>query len=360
MTTLLNIPSTHLMKIRLDVIAGASALLVAAACSTSKPELPQAGPPRVAGTTYVVKDTTIQASFEASGIAAPVRQATLSTKLMGTVLSVEVHEGDAVAVGQPLVRIDARDLAAKEGQVAASIAESQAMYKEAQAQTGRIRGLYADSAATKAQLDAAETGLARAEAGVRAARAAAAELGAVSAYAVIRAPFAGIITKRFVDPGAFAAPGAPLIAIQDGRQLRVTANATPDVARGIRRGQRIDALIEGRPVSAIVEGVVPSAAGNLYAINALVENPGGTILPGSTATLRVPLGTRAGIVVPSTAVVREGDLTGVILRTPEGDRTRWVRLGESAGNMTEVSAGLRVGDIVVVPPAGVPAVPVRS
>src|SRR5665647_3694231 len=262
MTTLLTIPSTHLMKVRFDVIAGASALLVAAACSTSKPELPQA-PPRAAGTTYVVKDTTIQASFEASGIAAPVRQATLSTKLMGTVLSVEVHEGDAVAVGQPLVRIDARDLAAKEGQVDASIAESQAMYKEAQAQTGRIRGLYADSAATKAQLDAAETGLARAEAGVRAARAAAAELGAVSAYAVIRAPFAGIATKRFVDPGAFAAPGAPLIAIQDGRQLRVTANATPDVARGIRRGQRIDALIEGRPVSAIVEGVVPSAAGNL-------------------------------------------------------------------------------------------------
>jgi len=180
----------------------------------------------------------IRVSFEASGIAAPIRQATLSTKLMGTVLSVAVREGEVVAEGQVLVRIDARDLAAKAGQVAASIAEAEAMLREARAQTGRIRALYTDSAATKSQLDAAEAGLARADAGVRSSRAADAELGAVSAYAVIRAPFAGTITKRFVDPGALAAPGAPLIAIQDGRQLRIAANATPDAARNVRRGQR--------------------------------------------------------------------------------------------------------------------------
>ncbi len=330
-------------------IVGASGLLIAAACSSPTPEVAQAAPPRVAGRTYIVKDTTIDARFEASGVAAPLRQATLSTKLMGTVLSVAVREGERVAEGQPLVRIDARDLAAKEGQVAAAIAEAEAMHREAKAQTGRIRALYADSAATKSQLDAAETGLARAEAGIRSARAAAAELGAVSAYSVIRAPFAGTITKRFVDPGAFATPGSPLISIQDGRQLRITANATPDVARSIHRGQRIDALIESRAVEAIVEGIVPSAAGNLYTINALVPNAGETILPGSTATLLLRLGARTGIVVPGAALVREGDLTGVTLRTPDGDKTRWVRLGGVFGGMTEVSAGLRAGDVVVVP-----------
>jgi RND family efflux transporter MFP subunit len=331
-------------------IVGAASLLIAAACSTPAPQPTKAAPSRSAGTTYIIKDTTIDARFEASGIATPVRQATLSTKLMGTVLSVSVHEGDVVTDGQPLVRIDARDLAAKEGQVSASIAETEAMYREAAAQTGRIRALFADSAATKSQLDAAESGLARAGAGVRSARAAAAELGAVRAYAVIRAPFAGVITKRFVDPGAFAAPGSPLIAIQDGRQLRITANATPEMAREVRRGQHIDAVIEGRAAQAIVEGVVPSAAGNLYAINALVANARGAILPGSSAMLRLPLAARTGIVVPSVALVREGDLTGVTLRTADGDRTRWVRLGSVIGRMTEVSAGLRAGDVVVVPP----------
>ena len=342
------------MTIRL--IAATSALLIAAACSRSAPEPVPAAAPRAPGTTYIVKDTLIRASFEASGFAAPIRQATLSTKLMGTVLAVSVHEGESVAEGQVLVRLDARDLAAKEGQVTASIAEADAMLREARAQTGRMRALYSDSAATKSQLDAAETGLARADAGVRSARAAAAELGAVSAYAVIRAPFAGTITKRFVDPGAFAAPGAPLIAIQDGRQLRIAANATPDAARGIRRGQRLDAAVEGRAVEAIVEGVVPSTAGNLYTINALVANTSGSLLPGSTATLHLPLGTHTGIVVPDAALMREGDLTGVTLRTPDGDRTRWVRLGAVVGLMTEVSAGLHAGDVVVVPAAlAVPA-----
>ncbi len=86
-------------------------------------------------------------------------------------------------------------------------------------------------------------------------------------------------------------------------------------------------------MNAIVEGVVPSSAGNLYAINALVANPRAAILPGSTAILRLPLGARAVVVVPSDALVREGDLTGVTLRATDGDHTRWVRLGAAVGRI---------------------------
>jgi len=308
-------------------------------------------PPRVVGTVHVVRDTSVQAAFEAAGVAAPLRQATLSTKLMGTVTEVLVQEGDDVAAGQPLVRLDARDLTAKESQVAASVAEAEAVHQDAVVQAARIRALYTDSAATRAQLDAVETGLARAAAGLRAARASAAELGAVSSYAVIRAPFAGLVTRRFVDPGAFAAPGAPLVAVQDAARLRITATAAPDVVRGLRRGQSIDATIEGQPVRATVEGVVPAASGNVYTVNALVANPGRAILAGSAATLALPMAPRAALVVPAAAVRREGDLTGVTLRTASGDETRWVRLGRTAGAVVEVSAGLRAGDQVVVPAA---------
>jgi RND family efflux transporter MFP subunit len=334
--------------------------LLAAACGPSTPDGTTANPTRVPGVVYAVKDTSMQGIFEASGTAAPVRQATLSTKLMGTVLEVLAQEGQPVAAGQPLVRIDARDLTAKASQVAASVADADAQRKEAQTHAGRIRALYADSAATRAQLDAAETGLARAEAGARAARGAAAELGAMSDYSVVRAPFAGIVTKRYVDPGAFAAPGAPLMSVQDGLKLRITASATPDVARLLERGQSLDATIEGRTVGAIVEGIVPSQAGNLYVINAIVANPGGAILPGSTATLRLPMAMRRALVVPTHAVTRQGDLTGVTIRTAAGDETRWIRLGRSAGTVVEVNAGLRAGDLVVVPLAGGPPVAARN
>jgi RND family efflux transporter MFP subunit len=310
-----------------------------------------------AGTVHVVRDTTITATLDAAGVAAPLQQATLSTKLMGTVTAVLVQEGDAVAAGQPLVRLDARDLTAKASQVAASVTEAQVMHRDALTQANRIRALYADSAATRAQLDAVETALARADAGLRTAQAAASELGAVTSYAVIRAPFAGIVTKRFVDPGAFASPGAPLVAVQDPSRLRITANTTPDAARGLRRGQSLAATIEGRPMRAIIEGVVPAMAGNLYAINALVPNPGRIILSGSTATLAIPTGERAALVVPARAVTREGDLTGVTLRTASGDERRWIRLGAASGEVIEVSAGLRVGDRVVVPTGRVAVAP---
>lgn len=342
---------------RLTVVA-ASVTAFAAACNRDKTPTPTIAAASVtpAAAVYIVRDTIIQASFTAAGVAAPIQQATLSTKLMGTVTDVLVKEGDRVSAGAPLVRIDARDLSARAAQAAASVAEADAMQRDAVVQANRMRALYADSAAPRAQLDAAETGLARADAALRAAQAAASELESVRSYSVIRAPFAGIVTRRFVDPGAFAAPGAPLVAVQDAARLRITANATPNVARGLRPGAMLVARIEGQLVSAAIEGVVPAMAGNLYAVNAIVSNPGGTMLAGSAATLELPTGTRRTIVVPAAAIVREGDLTGVTLRTEQGDERRWVRLGQASGDMVEVVAGLRAGDQVAIPTSAVAAV----
>lgn len=306
---------------------------------------------RVAGTPYTLRDTTITTTLRAAGVAEPVRRATLATKLMGRVTEVLVREGDAVKAGLPLVRIDARELGAKSAHVAASLAEATAVRDDAATHARRIRALYADSAAARAQLDAAETALARAEAGLATARAAAAELDAVSSYSVIRAPFAGIVTARYVDPGAFAAPGAPLVAVQDAARLRITAAVTPDIAQRLHRGDSIDAEIEGRRTTATVEGVVPSASGNLYDVNALVSNGDGRFLAGSAATLSIALGSHPALVVPTRAIARQGDLTGVTLRTHEGDELRWVRLGDTTAGLVEVTAGLRAGDQIVIPAA---------
>ena len=334
---------------------GTVAILLLAACSSPTKGTAREAPARLPGTRYTLTDTTIQTVLDADGVAQPLLQATLSTKLTGNVASVLVTEGDAVVAGQPLVRIDARELAARQAQMAASLADAEAIQGNAATQAGRIRALYADDAATRSQLDGVETGLARANAGVHAAQAAAAELGAMNTYSVVRAPFAGIVTRRYVDPGAFATPGAPLITVQDGSQLRVRASVTPEVARGIRRGQQLAVTIEGTAMTARVEGVIPAGTGNLYTINALVPNAHGTNLSGSSATLSLPLGTRKALVVPTSAVSRSGDLTSVTLRTTDGDERRWVRLGHTTGSNVEIISGLRSGDVIIVPPAVAPA-----
>ena len=330
----------------------AAAVVGIAACSgdSSPHVVPAAQAAEVTGATLTLRDTTFAATLQAAGIAEPYAAATLSTKLTGTITAVLVREGEVVRRGQPLVRIDARDLSARREQVSAGIASADAMYHEAGLQAQRIRALYADSAAPRAQLDAAEAGLARAAAAVRSARAGEAELVAVTDYSVVRAPFAGVVTRRFVDAGAFAAPGVPLVTVQDHRQLRLAVSVPPAAVRSLTRGQSVAAVIEEEPAAAVIEGAVPAAGAALYTVNALVANRDGRYAPGGAATLRIPRGSRTGVVVPSRAVRREGDLTGVGLVRLDGTTTvRWVRLGEPVGDGVEVLAGLRAGDVIRVP-----------
>ncbi len=327
-------------------------VLALAACGRAPESAHADAPAPVIGRTVPVLDTAVAAHYEASGVAFPVAEATLSTKLMGTVTAVLVTEGMRVAAGTPLVRIDAADLDAKGVQADAGIAAAEAAYGEARAQALRIRALYADSAAARAQLDAVEAGLARAKAGLAAAAAGKAELSAVRGYGVVRAPFAGVVTRRFVDAGDFAAPGAPLVTVQDLSRLRVAAAIPASYAGAVARGATLRVRIEGVEARAVVEGVVPSGAA-MYTVNAIVANATGTFPSGGAATVQLPRGgTERLLLVPASAIVREGDLTGVRVVVAGRAEQRWVRLGAAHGDRVAVLSGLAAGDTVVISPAG--------
>lgn len=334
----------HMPRAALPVL-----LLPLASCSAGDAAVTREARAVAAEPTIAIELSPVTTILPATGIAAPYAEVSLGTKLTGTVTEVRVREGDRVGRGEPLLVMDARDLHARQAQVAASIAEAEAMHGEAAAHAKRMRDLYAEQAAPKAQLEAAETALARAEAAFRAARAGAAELDAIADYAIVRAPFDGVVVRRIVDPGAFAAPGTPLLAVQDAARLRITATTSPDAVRGIRRGDVLDATIEGRPARAVVEGIVPAGAGSVYTINAVVDNAAGAYLPGSAATLELPQGTVDVVLVPLAAIIREGDLTGVRVQVDGRGELRWIRLGRTHGDAVEVLAGLRPGDRIVLP-----------
>lgn len=327
------------------------AILLAVACGGDEVPAAVAAAP-YAGATIAVVDTMLVTNYEAAGTAQPRSDATLSTKLMGAVTAVLVTEGARVAAGAPLVRLDAADLDAKARQAVAGVAAADAAHREAAAQAARIRALYADSAAPRAQLDAVEAGLARAAAGLEAARAGEVELGAVRAYGVLRAPFAGVVTHRFVDVGDFAAPGAPLVTVQDVSSLRISAAVPAAMAARVRAGIRLRARIEGVDVVALVEGVVPAAA-TMYTINAIVANGDAKLPSGGAAVLEVPAGAaERTLLVPQAAIVREGDLTGVRVVTAGHAELRWVRLGDTRDGRVVVLSGLKAGEQVAIPSAG--------
>lgn len=346
--------------VRAGAIAAAAGAVFLAACGDGHEEAPAATVASApAGETLTVTASPRVAYLNATGVVRPIADATLSTKLMGSVTEVLVQEGDGVRRNQPLLRIDARELGARREQVEASLASAEAVLAEAELHVQRMRALYEEEAAPRAQLDAAETGYTRALAGVAAARASAAELAAVTSYAVIRAPFDGVVVRRMVDPGSFAVPGAPLLTVQDARSLRVSVSASPDAVHALKQGARVTAVVEGTAVPASIEGVVPGAAG-LFTINAIVDNGNGALPGTGAAELALPHGMRTSIVVPIQAIRRQGDLTGVYLRRGDTVLTRWVRLGPVSGDSVEVVSGLEDGDAIVVPvSATTPAVTAR-
>lgn len=301
-----------------------------------------------------VIDSIMPDMNEAVGTAAPLLNSTLSTKLMATVTAVHVQAGDVVRQGQLLVSLDVRDVDARSAQASGGLAAAEAMLADAEVQTARMRALFADSAAPKAQLDAAEAGLARAKAGVTSARGGVAEAAAVREYGSVRAPFSGVVSQRFVDPGAFAAPGAPLIAVLQSGTLRVSALVLPDAARVLKRGARVSVAIEGAETVGTVEGVVATPSGGLFTVNVLVKNTDGALPTGGAATLRLPGASRSVRLVPSAAVVREGDLTGLQVRANGVTERRWIRTGRSYGEWVEVLSGVNAGDVVLVPDSAVP------
>ena len=300
-----------------------------------------------------VLDTVVNATTVAAGIAAPMESSTLSTRLMASVVEVAVLEGAVVRRGQTLARLDLRDLAAKRQQAEAGLADAEAQRALARVSADRMRALYADSAAPKAMLDAAEAGLTRAEAGVRAARAGLAELEAVAGYGEIRAPFDGVVSHRFVDPGAFVAPGAPILTVDRLGGLRISVTVPTDQAQGITPGALLAATIERDTATARVEGVVRGAGGT-STLNAVVANRSGQWLGGSAATLQLPAGSRRALLIPTAAIRREGDVALVTRRTTQGELVTAVRLGAVHGDRTEILAGLQAGDQVIVSPTARP------
>lgn len=308
-------------------------------------------PPAAKGEVAIVSDTMIVSTIEASGTALPIQSATLSTRLMANVVEVKVQEGDEVHRGDLLIRFDLGDLVAKKQQLEAGLADVEAQRDLARVNALRLRALYADSAAPRAQLDGAESGLARAEAGVRGVTAQLRELAETMTHGELRAPFDGVVIKRMVDVGTFVAPGAPVITVDRTGPLRITVTIPSSEASLLATAQQVAAVIEGEPMSATIEGVVRGSGGTQI-VNAIVANPEGKFLGGSAATLSIPRGTRRALVVPHAAISREGDLAYVHRRTDQGDMMTLVRTGVMVGDRIEILAGLTAGEKLVLTATG--------
>jgi len=328
---------------------------------------PEQAPPRatVDAPVVVVQRASLTAFHNVAGTVRSQTASTLSANVVGTVVRVLVAEGDRVRVGEVLVEIDARgpraqaDRARAGGEeVERAIDAAAANAKLAESTYQRYAALRERGSASPQELDevrarnaAAQAELARLVARRGEARAESAQAAAVLGYSSVRAPMDGVVTRRFADPGAQAAPGIPLIAIEDERATRVDANVPENVA--VRAGDHAFVDAGSERLNARVTRIQPSVdAGARSALVKLeIEKP---LRSGTYVNVSFAIGERSAVTVPLSAIVHRGQLTSVfVVGADRVARMRLITLGAIDGARVEVLSGLDAGESIVADPARV-------
>lgn len=344
------------------------AVAALAGCGGSEPLPTRAERAPVAAPVSVAQVESVTDAIVATGTAEAYRRVMPGTKIMGRIEQVLVREGDRVAKGATLARLESRDLAAMVEQAKAGVAMAEAQLENARAQHARILDLHSRGSVTEKNKEDAEAGFRTATAAVEQARANLRAAEVTLSYAAITTPVAGHVVERRTEAGDMAAPGMPLFAIEDLSRVKIIAKVSESEIAGLETGGAAKVAIEALDFErdATVAKIVAAAdrASRTFEVELLVDNDDGRIKSGMFARVSFARGVRSGLFVPESALVQRGQLDGVFA-VDEQQRAllRWVRLGQKAADgRVEVISGLGAGErYVVAPPAGLEdGVPVEA
>ena len=222
--------------------------------------------------------------YEAGGVVRARTTAAITSRLLAPVMEVRVAAGDRVRAGQVLVRLDDRNLAAEQRRASSGreVAEqagrgassdrraAEAELALAAVHHKRVLMLHERKSATDDELDQAVAALRAAESRLAGADARIAEAGAglsaatagadaatISAsWAVVTAPFDGVITEKLVEPGNMAAPGMPLLRMEQTGPLRLDVRLDESRAGAFRTGQAVEVRFDAGVVQASAGGAI--------------------------------------------------------------------------------------------------------
>lgn len=297
----------------------------------------------------------LDAELALPGSVQAINQATVRSKLSAEVRRVLVREGETVTVGQSVAEFDTTQLRAQ-------LAERRATYESARAQlanTERIRqanaALVKQNFISQSAFDNADSNHQAQLATVAAARAALEQIQIMMNDATVRAPIAGIVAKRYVQPGEKVGYDAPLLAVVDLSRLEVQAQAPVSDVPLLVRGQAAAIEIEGLPgrrFHGTLERINPSTEPGTRMVNLYVSLPNEESLlkAGMFARVYVQVAPEAAVPTLPLAALR-GDPGGhYVWLIAEGKIARRpVETGrrDERSQRIEVRGGLAPGDVVL-------------
>jgi multidrug efflux system membrane fusion protein len=290
------------------------------------------------------------ATVEAVGSLKAVREATISGKVMGTVTEIRKHAGDVVRQGEILITIDARDVSGQIAQAEGALAQAKAAAVLAETNFHRFEQLHDRGSASQLELDQARYQYETTRGAVEQAEGAVGTATSYRSYAEIPAPFSGRIIDQLCEVGDLAAPGRPLMRIEDPDHLRLIASLDASKAGAAVVGEAIDVRVPslgGRTLGGRIAEVVPAADPATRSILVKIDMvPDPSLRSGLFGSALIPVGTREVLRVPRSSVVERGGLTGVFVAESGRAAFRMVvaeGLDSAAGHRPVTSSGSAAG-----------------
>jgi len=342
----------------------------AVGCTSKQPAQMQAPEVLRDVTVYRTAPVKVPDTLVALGTVHASETAQLAPQMMGTVLSVNVHEGDTVRTGQVLAAIDAAQAQAGVERAKAAVAAAQQEVAAAESDRAlaestlkRYNTLFERRSVSpqeydevKARLQAATARAQAAASGRTQADAALAQANTALGYTHIRAPFDGVVTERRADPGAMATPGVPLLTVDATGKFRLEVSVDEGSLRYVKMGTSVPVSLDAypdQPLQGRVVQILPAADPASRSFTVKIELPKLPIVrSGLSARASFPRGERDAVLIPRTAVVRRGSLHAVyVVGLGELAQLRYVTLGAANGNEVEVLSGLATQEAVVQEPA---------
>lgn len=288
------------------------------------------------------------------GVVEAVHQATLSAQTGGRVLELPFDVNDYVEAGEVVVRFTDVEQQSGQRRAQASLSAAQAAFNEAEADFRRISEVFERQLVSRSQYDQSVARRDSARAQLDAARAAVREAGEMVDYTVVRAPYSGILTERFVEVGETVGPGQPLVAGLSLDRLRVQVEVPQsDIAAIRRHGRAWVVLDHGRRIEAEQVIVFPYADPLTHSFRVRLELPEADtgLQPGMTAKVAFMLDEGERLGVPVSALVQRSEVTAVYVVDDAGRVVlRQIRPGHRFDDHIEVLAGLSGGERVAADP----------
>ena len=302
----------------------------------------------------------------ASGELLAVQNVNVSPRKQGLLEELLVDEGDAVQKGQLLAVMDPGDLEDRVQERQALLRQAEANHRQRRDEFERRGQLYEAGVISADDFNEVQSQMMATQAGVVAARERLEQLEEEQNQQKIRAPFAGTITARYAEPGAFVTPtttasatagatSSSIVELSSGLEVaaRVPESDIGRIVVGQPASIRVDAFPDER-FDARVSEIAPRAVkqDNVTSFEVKLEliDPPKKLLIGMTADINFQTGrSKPRTLVPTVAIVTEDGQPGVLLVDPQQKPVfQSVELGNSSGDQTAILKGLDAGTRVFI------------